>query len=57
MNTEINSNLLNSANTDKEQIDNDILNWMNIINDSADETIPKTKIMYHIHRKDSDYMK
>ena len=57
MNTEINSNLLNSANTDKEQIDNAILNWMNIINDSADETIPKTKIMYHIHPKDSDYMK
>ena len=57
MNTEINSNLLNSANTDKEQIDNAILNWMNIINDSADETIPKTKIMYYTHPKDSDYMK
>ena len=32
-------------------------NWIGIIDDAAEETIPKTKITYHIHARESDYLK
>ena len=32
-------------------------NWMKILNETAEESIPKTKTNYYIHPKESDYLK
>ena len=38
-------------------IENRINKWINIIKETRDEIIPKMKINYYIHARDSDYLK
>ena len=53
----VNNNLTDRQDIDATIIENSINKWLNIIKDTRDEVIPKTKINYYIHARDSDYLK
>ena len=53
----INNNLTDRRDIDATIIENGINKWINIIKETRDEVIPKTKINYYIHARDSDYLK
>ena len=48
---------LENRQINKEVIDKASENWMKILNEVAEESIPKTKMNYYIHPKESDYLK
>ena len=48
---------LENRQINKEVIDKASENWMKILNEAAEESIPKTKTNYYIHPKESDYLK
>ena len=58
-NENVNNNLTDRQDTDAAIIENSINSinkWINIIKETR-EIIPKTKINYYIHARDSDYLK
>ena len=42
---------------DAREIENNILKWLSIVTETRDEVIPKVKLCYYIHARDSDYLK
>ena len=48
---------LENRQINKEVIDKAGENWMKILNEAAEESIPKTKTNYYIHPKESNYLK
>ena len=56
-NENVNNNLTYRQDIDAAIIENSINKWINIIKETRDEIIPKTKINYYIHARDSDYLK
>ena len=56
-NENVNNNLTDRQDTDAAIIENSINKWISIIKETRDEVIPKTKINYYIHARDSDYLK
>ena len=53
----INNNLLDRQDIDAVAIENNLNKWTTIITETRDEIIPKTKLNYFIHARDSDYLK
>ena len=53
----INNNLLDRQDIDAATIENNLNKWMTIITETRDEIIPKSKLNYFIHARDSDYLK
>ena len=51
------NNSLEGREINKEKIDGSIGNWIGIIDEAAEEAIPKIKITYYIHGRESDYLK
>ena len=53
----MNNNLSERQDIDAATIENNLNKWMTIITETRDEIIPKAKLNYFIHARDSDYLK
>ena len=53
----INNNLSDRQDIDAATIENNLNKWMSIITETRDKIIPKAKLNYFIHSRDSDYLK
>ena len=56
-NENVNNNLIDRQDIDAAMIENSLNKWISIITETRDEVIPKTKLNYFIHARDSDYLK
>ena len=50
-----NNNLIDRQDIDAAILENSLNKWINFITEMRDEIIPKTKINYFIHARDSNY--
>ena len=52
-----NHTLLERDDVDAQEIENSLHSWLNIITVTRDEVIPKAKLKYSMHGRESDYLK
>ena len=52
-----NNDLSQRNDMDVPVIENNIIKWLSIITETRDEIIPKAKLTYYIHARESDYLK
>ena len=52
-----NNDLTQRNDVDALIIENNIIKWLSIITETRDEIIPKAKLTYYIHARESDYLK
>ena len=55
--TDINNEPLEGGGINQEKIDTAITNWIDIVKDAQEESVPKGKVNYYIHSQVSDYIK